>query len=157
MSRLFEIEGFDQFQKAVQDLPQRQKRTEILKLLRRVAKPMRTAARNAAPVVDPKRLPRYRYTKGGGKVPIPPMNLKKSIGIFNGKSKTYPNVLVGPRTRGTKYLGYYAAWLEYGTVNMPAQPFMEPAFNQVKSQSIALAEKEVAAHMQKMIDKHIHK
>jgi HK97 gp10 family phage protein len=151
---LEEIQGWDAFLKTVEKLPDRQKRSEILKVLRRVAKPMVSAARSRVRIAD--RVV-YRYVRGG-RIEQEPRTLQKSIGIITGRNRNYPNVLVGPRAGGRKkYDGWFGHFLEFGTRNAPAFPFMRPAFNQTKTTSVQLSEKLIAAQLQKSIDKYVHK
>lgn len=44
---------------------------------------------------------------------------------------------------------FYAKFLEFGTVKMPARPFMQPAFAQNKSQAVEAAKKVLAAHIKR--------
>lgn len=144
---LFELEGWDRFLKAVQSLPDKQKRSELLKVLRRVAKPTVQAAKAAAPRQDGK--------------------LQKSIGVITSRSKTYPSVYAGPRVKGQN-AGYHGHLVEFGTGprrtkdgrftgSMPAQPYMRPAYEQTKTIAVNLAQTLITKQMQRTIDKYVHK
>lgn len=113
--QLFEIEGFEEFKRAVEQLPQKQKRSEILKVIRRSTKPTIDAARRLVP-------------KKSGR-------LQRAIGNITSKNKEYPNILVGPRARG-KHEGFHGALVEFGHGGpspAPANPYMRPAFEQTKN------------------------
>lgn len=72
-----------------------------------------------------------RYNSAGKVVATyKPGNLKKSIRILPLR-RVKNAVIVGPISRGKTPDGYYAHMLEFGTVKMFAQPFVEPAVNAV--------------------------
>ena len=132
---LYKIEGYDKFLKAVQTLPDKMKRQETLKLLRRVTKPTIAAAK--------------------AKVPEKEGKLKRSIGNITGKSKTYPNVMVGPRAKG-KHEGFHGALVECGhggPAPAPANPYMRPAFDETKGRVTADAVKSIAQYLEKPANK----
>lgn len=133
--QLFEIEGYDAFLKEVQQLPDRLKRRETLKLLRRVTKPTIMAAKA-----------NVRSRSG---------RLERSIGNITGKSKTYPNVLVGPRVKGN-HAGFHGHLVEFGHGGphpAPAHPFMRPAYEQTKGQVSEDAAKKIAKYLEKTANK----
>lgn len=99
-------------------------------------------------------------------------NLEKSIGVVTGKpkNKNFTRVWVTPRvvTRsksyklkdGTKWKitgtvadGWYAHFKEFGTVNMPADPFMRPAYENKGEEAI----KATKDYLAKRIDKEVQK
>lgn len=107
MSQTIQIEGMDEIIAKIKALPDRTKRLEVLKILRRQMKPIQSAVRNATPEAD-------RPIKVRGKVYMPG-NAKKSISIFSGKSKLMPSVFVGPATgKKRKYDAWYLYLLVYG-------------------------------------------
>ena len=104
------IEGIEAVQSEIKSLGKDKiKRREILKILRRQAKPMMQAMRQKAPQSDNVIIVRDNLYYPG--------NLKKSIAIKTSPSKKYPNVLVGPRygKGAKKYDGFYAWWIEYAS------------------------------------------
>lgn len=120
-------------QGAIKGLPDKMKRTELLKIMRRVAKPTAEAA---------KRNLKSRNVTGV---------LEKSIGNITSKNKKYPNILVGPRIKG-KHGGYYGHLVEFGHGGpkpAPARPFMRPAYDETKGQVTADAAAKVAAYLEK--------
>jgi hypothetical protein len=115
MSDLVTIEGMDEvireFKKIDNDAL---KRREILKLLRRQAKPLLKAVTAAAPIIE-SGLTKTRKKAGGGVATYEPGNLKKAMAIKTSPLKNYPNVLVGFRQGvKAKYDGYYGFFVVYG-------------------------------------------
>ena len=104
---IFEIEGMQELTAKIKALPDRTKRLEVLKILRRQMKPIQSAIRNATPEAD-------APIKFRGKI-YPIGNAKKSISIFTGRNKEYPQVYVGPTTgKKRKYDAWYLYLLVYG-------------------------------------------
>jgi len=132
---LFEIEGFAEFQRKIEQLPDKMKRNELNKVLRRVAKPTVAAAKRHVPVKEGR--------------------LQRSIGTITGKSRTYPNILVGPRAKG-KHGGFHGALVEFGHGGpspAPAHPYMRPAIDETRGQVSSDAADKIAKYLQKTIDR----
>jgi len=103
----FQIEGMEEVIRKITSLPDKTKRLEVLKILRRQMKPIQSAVRNATPQAD-------KPIKFRGKI-YPIGNAKKSISIFTGRNKLYPSVYVGPATgKKRKYDAWYLYLLVYG-------------------------------------------
>lgn len=77
-------------------------------------------------------------------VPVASGNLRDSIivsdrglgGAFSMDSELEGGgvkVFIGPRTGRGGPDGFYGHMVEFGTINMPAQPFMRPAFDRTRS------------------------
>ena len=133
----FKLEGYDDFLKQVQKLPDKMKRTEINKVLRREAKPTMQKARSLTPVIKSGRTIK-RYNKSGKHVATyEPGNLAKSIKtitVSKRVSKGNPRVVVGPKVgkRGKmiNHDGYYAWFLIRGTKHIKARKnWIHEAFN----------------------------
>ena len=145
----FKIEGIQEVSREIKSLGNdKMKRREILKVLRRQAKPIMQAMRQNAPESDNVIVVRNDVYYPG--------NLKKSIGIKTSPSKKYPNILVGPRYgRGAKkYDGFYAWWIEFGTGTHQANPtggknFVEKTWRQ-KGESM---QTQASSQLKKYIDK----
>lgn len=129
------VEGYDEFLRQIQKLPDKMKRTEINKVLRREAKPTVQQARANSPKAD---RVITRYNKAGEKVAeYKPGNLGKSIKaitVSKTKSKGNPRVVVGPKVgkRGKNIAndGYYAWFLIRGTKHIAARKnWIHEAFN----------------------------
>lgn len=166
MSKLaVEIQGFDELQAKIKDLANdKDKRREVLGLLRQVAKPTLQAAKNNVPISKKKHSAR-------GKI-ISPGNLKKSLGTITGRGDN-PTIYVGPRAKGNND-GWYGHFVEYG-VNKYSKgfkrkrkkgannasalgrttgnPFMQKAYDSTQGGVTADAESKVAAYIQRRIDK----
>jgi len=171
--KIVDIEGFEVLQRKIKKLGNdKDKKREVLNILRQVAKPTVNAARSLAP--QSSKPHRARKTL------INPGNLKKSIGTITGKkgnAKINPTVYVGPRVKG-KWDGWYGAMVEGGhnvyrksfkrsshkagstkrykhkAINyVVPDPFMEKAYKQKQGRVTAEAEKRVAKFIQRRINK----
>lgn len=128
-------------------------------MLTYAAQPMADAMRQGAPtgakihVRYPKRMG-ARARRGEAK-PVAkyyPGNLKKSFRVLDLK-RTVSSVVVGAKlARGggkgifgaTKFDAYYLHWVEYGTKNMAARPFVRPAI--IKASPAVIKRMEMAAN-----------
>lgn len=82
-------------------------------------------------------------------------NLEKSIKTIKRKAeRNQIKFTVTPaKGRSEKYDGWYAHFIEFGTVNQPAQPFMRPAFEQSNNESLNAAKKYIADRIPKEVEK----
>lgn len=149
---LIDIEGFTDLQRQLERLGDTtQVRRATLPVLKSAARPTLAAAKQLAPVGT-----RIRNRYSGGKVAatLYPGNLRKSLGILTVKDRKNAAVIVAPRAgKKRKYDGYYAHMVEGGTTNMPAQPFMGPAFRKTKGKVTKEMERKVSLVIQKQIFK----
>lgn len=106
---IVEITGFNELQAKIKSLGDpRDKKREILLILRNVARSTVNAAKGFAPVS------RISHVARGKN--IEPGNLKKSIGTITGrkgKAKDNPTIYVGPRAKGNNN-GWYGHFVEEG-------------------------------------------
>ena len=123
----------------------RMKRGEILKILRRQAKPILAAIKANTPVADKPIVGR------NGKV-YEPENLKKSMAIKTSPLKNYPNVLVGPR-KGARAVndGFYAFFIQEGVYGIPKNDFIMDAARPLLNST----EKTMSVELEKYINKKI--
>lgn len=166
---IVEITGFRELQKKIIKLSNpKDKRREILTILRNVAKSTVTAARNYAPVSKKSHVARGKVIESG--------TLKKSIGTITGRkgrAKENPTVYVGPRAKG-KFDGWYGHFVEAG-VNVyntgfkrkrkrgannkaavrrtKGQFFMKRAYNLTSGKVTKEAEQKTAKFIQRRINK----
>lgn len=169
---LVDIEGFAELQQKIKQLGNtKDKRREVLALLRKGAASTVRAARANAPVS------KKPHVIGGSrtKKTVTPGSLKKSIGTITGKNKEQPTIYVGPRAKGN-HLGFYGAWVEKGhniyrsgfkrnrkgkrdynakgaKGTSKATPFMQKAATQTQGKVAQELEKNTAKFIQKKIDK----
>jgi len=131
------IEGMEDLIKQITDISNdKLKRRELLKILRRQAKPLLAVIKSKVPVSDGfiqvrgKSVKRKNKKNQTGEVEA--MNLQKSFKVQTGRSKMYPNVAVGP-TRGKKKKndGWYAHMVLYGTKYIQGDDFVKKAADQV--------------------------
>lgn len=101
-----DVEGFDRLVAQLKELSNdKDKRSEVLLILRQIAKPTLDAARSIVPVSKKSHVAR-------GKV-IEPGNLKKSLGNITGRKTINPTIYVGPRAKGV-FNGWYGAFVHDG-------------------------------------------
>lgn len=160
-----QVTGFEELKRKIMLLSNdKDKRREMLIILREVAKPTLSAAKALVPKSrKPHRL------RG---VVIQPKNLQKSLGNITGKSQN-PTVFVGARVKGGNK-GWYGAFVHDG-VNIynkgyrrkrkkgannnaarkrtAGNPYLTKAYEQTKSGVTGDAERKMAAFIQRRIDK----
>lgn len=164
---LVEIQGFKELQTKLKKLGNdKDKRKEVLKILRQVANPTKNAAKQLAPKHNKrivvrgkyyirkyrrvgKTVVQWRYTTGFA---------EKSIGIKTLRRANNPMLVVRPRDIAIggkkKYGGWYVRqMLIRGTKYIKANPFLDKAYQQTKGLVTADAERKVARYMQKQINR----
>lgn len=121
----FDIQGLDQLQSKLERLNNPRKvKSMVRKALRQAANIVRDAARNNAKLIDDPET-REKIWKNisvqAGKTRNP-SDIKIRVGVRGGASFSNPNPpnLSGGDTRHWR-------WVEFGSVNNPAAPFMRPA------------------------------
>ena len=72
-------------------------------------------------------------------VPVDKGDLKKTIGVVQRKAPANQYVFSITNRKGLKVKGWYAHFVEFGTVKQAAQPFMRPAFEQSESNVLSTA------------------
>lgn len=99
------VTGFEELKAKIIELSKdKDKKQEMLLLLRQVAAPTLAVARTIAPIA------KKVHTARGSK--IQPGNLKNSLGYITGKNEN-PTIYVGPRVKGSQK-GWYGAMVESG-------------------------------------------
>ena len=160
-----EVKGFEELKKKIILLgSDKDKKREMLLILRQIAKPTLSTAKILAPISK-------KIHKARG-VTISPGNLKKSLGFITGKNNN-PTVYVGARAKGSNK-GWYANFVHDG-INIynkgfkrkhtkganaggvkrrtAGNPFLTNAYDSTKSVATADAEKKMAAFIQRRINK----
>lgn len=149
MSVHVKLIGIEQVMKAARELEDNLKKKVIATAARKASVPLIASAKSKVSVSN---RPHHRYSEGKIVATYYPGNLKKSIAFFKSKKST-PNDLifmVAPRTGGgRKNDGWYGRFLEYGTKNMAAQPFMGPAFESTKSTMDSIMSNEILTAVDK--------
>lgn len=126
-------------------------RRELLKIIRRAAKPTLIAAQQNVARIDKQST---GDTTG---------NLFDSLGFITGRSKDFVNVQVGPRVK-RGYKGFHGGFVEFGTrirstrsgFNRGAArptPYMQPAFDSTAATVIQNFRKEVADYVEEVAQK----
>lgn len=74
------------------------------------------------------------------KILVQPGNLRKNIARKRLKGKKYASVTDGEAYVGVSWQGdaYYGRFLEFGTANMQAQPFLRPAFDARSAEALGI-------------------
>lgn len=162
-SELFRVEGFEDLNRKLKLLPDRVKRTEVLKVMRRLAKPSITAYRGALPVGKKSHT---RYTSGGGKTTYNPRNLAasvKAVTVSIRKSRGNPAIAVRP-AKTSKGDGYYRFMVvrpgfkgsgrgsRRGS-NVVVPRARDRALSQIGGKTTREAEVKTARYVQRQIDK----
>lgn len=170
---IIEIDGFRELQDKIKKLGNdKDKRREILSILRNEAKSTVKAARQFAPVSKKPHVARGTI--------INPGNLRDSIGTITGRkgqSRLNPTIYVGPRVKG-KNKGWYGAMVEEGhnvyTTGfkrknrstgstkryagkaigfVKPRRFMKPAYELTKGKVVSDLEKQTARFIQRRINR----
>jgi len=111
------------------------------------AKPLVSAIKANAPESDSEH---YRYKGGKIVATYKPGNLRRSIKTLQFRRSAA--VFVGPKLdksgsggmfAGNKTDGYYAHWVEYGTMSQMPQPFVRPAVQTAGPAALSIAVKEL--------------
>jgi hypothetical protein len=166
MSNLgIQVTGFEELKQKIKLLANdRDKRKEMLLILRQSAKATLAAAKAIVPKSK-------KAHKARGRL-IQPRNLEKSIGNITGKQDN-PTIYVGPRAK-SPFDGWYGHFVHDGInvynkgfkrkhkkgannhgakSRIAGNPFMTKAYDQTKSGATADVEKRMAAFIQRRIDK----
>ncbi len=146
-----EVEGLDKLMAQLKKMPEKAKRTTLLKIMRRVTGPVADAARAEVAQIQEKAFSEGRFPTG---------NLYDSIGNITGRSKEFPNIQIGPRAKGN-YKGWHGHLVHYGTGQrtnkygqnrgaVRANPYMERAFKKTFPSVKPNFEKEVAREVERI-------
>lgn len=171
MQAKIEIEGIETLIKQLKKMPEKMKRSYLLKILRSGSKPVVDAAKHEVAQIMEKAYSEGRYPTG---------NLYNSIGWITGKSEEYPNIQVGAKVQGapggywnkrsysggrrrsgSRFKGFHAHLVHYGTMNRRTRkgfgrgaakgiPFMENAFEKSRTQVTANLTKSVSKYVEKI-------
>ena len=106
----FKIEGFDEVINAIQQMEDRTKRNELLKIFRRQIEPAKRVMIAQSPKA--KRTVKYHRDKS---IEYKPGNLKRAIKKFTGRSKDYPTIFTGAQAKKPVGSGYYSWFIQKGT------------------------------------------
>lgn len=166
-----EVEGMEKLIKQLKSLPEKMKRSELLKILRSGSRPfVRSIQHEVAQIME------KAYSEGR----FPTGNLYNSIGQITGKSHEYPNIQIGAKVQGapggywnkrrysggrrrsgSRFKGYHAHLVHYGTSNRRTRkgygrgaaegiPFMDKAYERSKTEVALSTTKAVAKYIDKI-------
>ncbi len=125
------MSGVRELDKLLKKLPERVARNVVRGAVRKAGKVVETEMRTRAPVG-------------------PTGNLKASIGQIGVRQPDKRKVVrtVGA-LRGGGFKGYHAHLVEFGTVKMPARPFIRPAWDQTQGEALKVMGKELGKGVEK--------
>jgi hypothetical protein len=129
------VEGIDNVLSKLRQLPDKLTRNILLQAYRKSTKPMIKSIRSKTPRA---KTALKRIDAKGNEQVYQPGNLAKSIGNITGKSKVYPNILVGARAGVTrKNDGFYAHFVHEGHRTASGSmtekdPFIDKGFQATK-------------------------
>ena len=119
------LEGFDDFLKAVQNMPDKMKKKTMVEIMKKNLKPVALAIKNQTPISS--KLYHKRTRKSDGKVfETTAGNLRRSIDVKGFSSGDNPTAYAGIQKKN-KADGYYGYFIERGTKNIPKNPFISRA------------------------------
>jgi HK97 gp10 family phage protein len=152
------LEGMEELMRKFERLSEASRSSKIRTALTKAAKPIKQQAQINAPVAD-KDVKRYAKGQSGKVAAIyKPGNLKKSIKIFRGKSRKWPNVHIGAaysnKGKTVKNDGYYAHFVHdshktRGNATTKGNPFMKSAYESRKGEAMQIFEVELKAVLEK--------
>lgn len=134
------ITGLAELHKAVQDLTKATQKKVLRSTARQALKIYTKEAQQNANTF------KEGYSEG---------NLKDSMGIISAKRQGRDKVtmIAGPRRKKGKFNGYHAHLLEFGTVKMPAQPFLTPAWDATDKEVLDKYKDEMWSQIKKQLKK----
>jgi HK97 gp10 family phage protein len=148
---LVEIQGFAELQNRLKSLPDKVKRSEVLKILGQAANTTVKAAKKLAPVSKKPHIQKRKGQRFG--IYITPGNLSKSIGKKTMSRSRVPMLVVRARSHKKNDGWYGRQMIIRGTKKIESNPFIDKAFEETKGKVAAEAEQKVAKYIQKRIDK----
>ena len=128
-----EIKGLKEVNRALKVLPERVQKNILTAGVRAVASDFAKSAKRLAPVDSG--------------------DLKKSIKVKKRRSKNRSYVRFTVGVDKTKFHVFYGHMIEFGTANIPAQPFMRPAFEQNKHSAVQKITHKIRQRLDKEIEK----
>lgn len=139
-----EIRGLKELETALLELGNAAAGKALFASLMAAGMPIQKEAQALAPVSTE---PHYKYQKGKAKVQVKSGTLKKSIGRKRLKSSQGETVAeIGISWRGR---AFYGRFLEFGTSKLAAKPFLRPAFDAKKDESLTIFKEKLAANIEK--------
>jgi HK97 gp10 family phage protein len=124
----------------------------VRKFLKYAVAPLVERAKQLAPIAPKAHRGKYGL--------VAPGTLKKSIGTIDMKRSRKVALVVGLRVKGAfskNRSGFYGQWIERGTKNIPAHPFMRPAYDMTKEEIIRRFEQDAKKVFEKEIAKWVKK
>lgn len=134
------VEGVAETLEALREFPRAAGRTVLRKALLKSAEPVLILARNLAPV-DEADLARSIA------VSTQLTRSQRAAKLKQNEVEVYVGPARGAAAGAHKYALNYASFVEFGTVNAAAQPFMRPAWDRAKGIVQAIFARELSAEL----------
>lgn len=151
------IEGLKELEFALSELPRATARNVLLRALKNAAQPIVDEAKRLVPVATGRLrdsiivqartrnltgLREFGQTLREGGTRAEAVSVLRAARRAGGSEGSRAEVNVGPTSP-------HAHWIEFGTVQMGAQPYMRPAFESTKGEALLSIKKELAAEIEK--------
>lgn len=126
MAKVSGVQGLDKLLRTMQELPEELREKPLQKSLRVGTNVIRDKARSNAPVATGK----LARNVMSGRIPVKdlPANMEDGYKVFVRRS--FKKKESDPNN------AWYWHFVEFGTVRMPAQPFLRPAFESEKNKAL---------------------
>ncbi len=154
-----ELIGERELKAILSQLPKKVNKSLLVRAFKKAAKPLIVEAKALTPVSHKKSfIVAHADIKKGIRstklVKHRAGELKRSIGLIVGRGPVAA-VYVGPRRGGVKANdGWYANFVEFGTVKQKAQPFMRPAWQRTHARIEETIEFTIKAEVRKVVAKY---
>ncbi len=146
MSVSIELTNKKEILQLLDKLPRAFESKAVRKLIKYAVAPLVQKAREIV-----KRAPKSHKGKYGM---VTPGTLSRSISTIDMKRSRKVALVVGPRVKGAfrkNKAGWYGHFLEFGTKNFPARPFMRPAYDLTKDEVVRRFERDAKRVFEKEI------
>lgn len=150
-SRGVRVEGLRELDRALGELPKATARNVLLRALGKAAEPMHSHAKSLAPVRDDDR-DVYFGPDGARKLRRPGTTKH----LVQAGTRLTPRQRSQARKEGKAFAEYYvgtrdraARFPEFGTAEMPAQPFLRPAWDANKQRALDIFRTELGGEISK--------
>lgn len=158
----FKLEGFKELDRALGELPKRTGKNALRRTLRKAAEPILGEMKSAAPKDTGRMVSKIAES---GKLTANERNgdVAEFIGIGEdgqkvfGKQAARNAVTIHVGATGKKQNSPVPMWVEFGTAEMPANPFMRPAWESNKNKALNIIKVELKGEIEKAAKRYAKK
>lgn len=129
-----QLSGFKELEQALGELPKATARNTLRRVLKRAGEPVEAAMESRAPV-----LTGYTEKSIAVSATLNPRNRRD----IKREGKAFAEYYIGSRR------GSAAVFNEFGTINMPAHPYMRPGWEASQDQALAIITKDLGTEIEK--------